>query len=375
VPELSRFLCYFFVLVLQRMFYRADCRYFKGHIPCDPHKKNGYHCEDCPAYVPVEKRILIIKLGAIGDVIRTTPLVRAYRKLYPNCKITWITLHPDILPAGDIDEILKLDLNAVLYVSNTRFDIAICLDKEKEAGGLMQMIQAGEKYGYELRDGEIQPVNSHAVHKFSTGLFDDVSKANTLSYGQEIFDICGLPYTQETYLLDNHSRENFEWDLDRSKPVIGLNTGCGDRWTTRLWSTEKWVELIGLIKAAGYVPLLLGGAQEDARNRELHEKTGARYLGHFPLKQFINLIDQCDLVVTQVTMGMHLTIGLGKKIVLMNNIFNPAEFDLFGKGEIVQPNKNCRCFYRGTCIDGLSCMEELPASKVFSSLERVLAKN
>ena len=69
------------------MNYKADCLHFKGHIPCKPHKESGYHCENCPSYTPVSKRILIIKLGAIGDVIRTTPLVVKFKLLYPNCKI------------------------------------------------------------------------------------------------------------------------------------------------------------------------------------------------------------------------------------------------------------------------------------------------
>jgi ADP-heptose:LPS heptosyltransferase len=364
--------CQFFALVLHFMFYRSDCTHYKGHIPCKPHKEHGYHCASCPAYTAVSKRILIIKLGAIGDVIRTTPLITAYRKRYPNCKITWITHSPAILPSGAIDEILTLDVNTVLYVANTHFDIAVCLDKEKEAGGLMHMVQANERYGYILKDGEIQPVNELAHHKFKTGMFDDVSKANTLSYQQEIFDICGLEYEGQPYLLDAHRDKGYQWNFSRERKIIGLNTGCGDRWTTRLWSTEKWITLIGMIQDAGFQPLLLGGAQEHARNQELHEATGAWYPGHFPLQQFINLIDQCDLVVTQVTMGMHLTIGLGKKIVLMNNIFNPHEFDLFGKGEIVQPEKNCKCFYRGTCVDGISCMETLKPEQVLDSIQRIL---
>ena len=72
--------------------FKPNCLHFKGHIPCKPHKQNGYHCADCPSFTPVSKRILIIKLGAIGDVIRTTPLVVKYKALYPNCKITWLAL-------------------------------------------------------------------------------------------------------------------------------------------------------------------------------------------------------------------------------------------------------------------------------------------
>ena len=85
-----------------------------------------------------------------------------------------------------------------------------------------------------------------------------------------------------------------------------------------------------------------------------------------------NLVNQCHLIITQVTMGMHLTLGLQKKIVLMNNIFNPNEFDLFGKGEIVMPEKACECFYRGSCKLGASCMKDLAPAKVLNAVNRVL---
>jgi len=357
------------------MNYKADCLHFKGHIPCKPHKQHGYHCENCAAYTPISKRILIIKLGAIGDVIRTTPLVVKYKQLYPNCKITWLTWTPDILPSLQIDEILKWDYNSLLYAQHATWDIAINLDKEKEAGALLKVVEAKEKYGFVLKDNEIQPINSLAAHKFSTGMFDDVSKANTKSYLQEIFEICGFEHQGEPYLMDTHADKGYTWNLPIGKKIIGMNTGCGGRWTTRLWSIDKWVELAGLVRAQypDAVVLLLGGEAENDRNKEIQQRSGATYLGYFSLFEFINLVDHCDAVITQVTMGMHITLALGKKIILMNNIFNPHEFDLFGKGEIVMPDKACKCFYRGSCIDGTSCMEELPAQKIATALSRQLA--
>lgn len=355
-------------------FYRADCLHFKGDLPCKPHKENGYHCHDCPAYAQISKRILIIKLGAIGDVIRTTPLVGTYKSIYPNCKITWLTLTPAILPTGKIDEILKFDYASALYLENAEFDIAINLDKEKEASALLLRVKAKEKYGYILKDNVSQPVSELAYHKYHTGLFDDVSKANTLNYCQEIYAMCGLTYKGEPYQLDNHADKGYTWDqIDRSKKIIGLNTGCGDRWTTRLWPLTYFADLAKLLLAKGYEVLLLGGEQEDARNKEIAQLSGAKYIGYFPLPQFINLIDQCDLVVTQVTMGMHLTLGLQKKIVLMNNIFNPHEFDLFGNGQIIMPDKECVCFYRGQCKLGQSCMKDLPVDKVCKAVEEVIS--
>ena len=54
---------------------KYDCKYFRGGIPCKPNKLKGKVCASCDEFKAISKRILIIKLGAIGDVIRTTPLV------------------------------------------------------------------------------------------------------------------------------------------------------------------------------------------------------------------------------------------------------------------------------------------------------------
>jgi heptosyltransferase-2 len=145
------------------------------------------------------------------------------------------------------------------------------------------------------------------------------------------------------------------------------------RWPTRLWDNNNWITLAKMIQDKGLVPLLLGGEQEHENNLELAEKSGALYLGHFSLKQYINLIYQCDIVVTQVSMAMHLTIGLGGKIVLMNNIFNPYEFELFGKGFIVQPNHTCVCYFKGTCSEGKSCMQYLKPESIMEKIS-LLAK-
>jgi len=351
---------------------RPDCRHFRGDLPCRPNKTDGYVCESCPVYAPVSSRVLIIKLGAIGDVIRTTPLLRRLRQERPGCFITWLTLTPAILPQGEVDEILRLDFASCLQLQARRFDVVINLDKEKEACALLNSIDATEKFGYALRpyDGVAWPINQLANHKFLTGVFDQVSQANTKPYVQEIFELCGFDFRGEEYVFDTHQDKGYDWSaLPAARPRIGLNTGCGDRWTTRLWSDDKWIALITQLQAAGYSPVLLGGEAEHARNQVLHARTGAAYLGTFPLPQFINLMHQMDAIVTQVTMAMHISIALRKPTILMNNIFNPHEFDLYGRGQLVQPNRECVCFYRGTCKLGTSCMEDLPAEKVLAAVQ------
>ena len=127
---------------------KYNCKYFKGEIPCLPNKLRGKVCKTCDEYTPISKKILIIKLGALGDVIRTTPLVVRFRNMYPNCHITWVTLSPEILPKQHIDKIYKFGFEAVYAISHQFFDIAINLDKEIEACSLLHDVQAYEKFGF-----------------------------------------------------------------------------------------------------------------------------------------------------------------------------------------------------------------------------------
>ncbi len=93
----------------------------------------------------------------------------------------------------------------------------------------------------------------------------------------------------------------------------------------------------------------LGGKNEHEKNKKFAEEGLGVYPGYFSLEEFIDLIDRCDVIVTQVTMALHIAIGLQKKIVLMNNIFNKFEFELYGLGEIVEPSVDCGCYYSQNC--------------------------
>jgi len=338
---------------------RRDCLHFRGDVPCAPHKESGVHCRDCPRYEPREGRILIIKLGAAGDVVRTTPLLEPLRREFPRHRITWITHYPDLVPAVVPDR-LRWDAASVLWAQRTRFDLVVNLDKDREACALASAVEAPVKRGFLLgEDGFCVPADDAAARdKFLTGLFDDVNRANTLSYPQEIFAICGYEFRGEEYVLDRPD-DPPALELPPDAPVVGLNTGCGGRWTSRLWPETHWAELARLLRADGLTVLLLGGPDEDAKNRRLAEATGALYPGTFPLRRFIGVVDHCDVVVTAVTMAMHLAIGLRKQLVLINNIFNPAEFELYGRGEIVAPPQPCRCFFQPRCTADRFCLESL----------------
>lgn len=324
-------------------------------------------------YVRREGRILIIKLGAAGDVIRTTPLLHPLKRDYPRHLLTWITCTPELLPAL-VDDPLPFDTASVLWARNTRFDLVINLDKDREACALAREVPGKRLCGFVLGedDGLCRPSAPRAAaDKYLTGLFDDVNQACELSYLQEIFAICGYEFAGEEYVLDRPAAAP-EFDLPEGAATVGLNTGCGGRWTSRLWPERYWAELARALRADGFAVVLLGGPDEETRNRRLAAATGACYPGHFDLRTFISLVDRCDLVVTAVTMAMHIVLGLGKRLVLFNNIFNPHEFELYGRGRIVAPEQECTCFFQPSCTNESFCLETLRPEAVRRAVGELL---
>ncbi len=360
--------------------FRSDCFHFRGHVPCLPHKEKGVHCTDCTEYRQRQGRILIIKLGAAGDVIRTTPLLAPLQQQYPHHLLTWVTEFPSLLPKI-VDDPLLLNTENVLWLRHTHFDLVINLDKDRQACALAAEITADRKIGFSLdhdgmcfpiTEGHPESMGTAVQQKFLTGLFDDVNKACTLSYPEEIFAICGYEFKGEEYVVDCPDVDGVDFGLPEGKPLIGLNTGCGGRWTSRLWPEKYWAELARNLQNAGYAVVLLGGPEEHEKNLRLAKSSGVVYPGHFKLQTFIGLMDQCDLVVSAVTMAMHIALGLGKKLVLFNNIFNPHEFELYGRGVIVAPEQECTCFFKPRCSADNFCLETLRPGTVQKAVVSLL---
>lgn len=354
---------------------KYDCLHFRGEIPCQPNKLRDKVCGSCDEYQKIETRILIIKLGAIGDVMRSTPLLHRFKKDYPSPHITWVTHTPEILPKDWINEIYRFDFASVYKIENTEYDIAINLDKDKEACMLLNNVKAKRKFGFIWKDNHVSIATPHAEHKLITGAFDNISKENTKNYLEEIFEICDMQFKDEPYLLnfDPKLADKFKFIKEKAgtKKIIGLNTGCGKRWQTRLWPETYWVELIKKLQGQGYYPLLLGGPDEDEMNKKYSASTGAFYPGTFSLQEFIALSSICDCILTAVSMMMHIAIGLKKPLVLFVNIFNKHEFHLYNNGVIVEPTTGCDCYYGNSCKRGENhCMKDIPVDTIFSSIKK-----
>lgn len=320
-----------------------DCFFFKGHKPCQPHKKHGVHCENCEHYKPLNKKILIIKIGGMGAVVRATPILHKLNEVYPDSRIYWLTLYPELVPKMENLIPLKYSFDSLSILKNMNFDLVLSFDKDLDSCSLAKEINADVKKGFSQEEGVIVPFDKDAFDKYEVGLFDDLMKQNKKNYSEDIFELSGFKWNGEKYIAPEYKLPKIE--LKTNKKIIGIQTGTSSNYGARAISKEKLISLIPLLLKE-YEVVLLGGPGEDPLNREVSEKTGARYFGVIPIKEFIGLVSMCDLLITPVTLVLHLAISLNKKVILLNNVLPSFEFYLYGLGLTLDSNIPCKWCYK-----------------------------
>jgi ADP-heptose:LPS heptosyltransferase len=373
---------------------KIDCRHMRWDRPCTPHKREGVHCDGCPYYNPVREQVLIIKLDARGDVLRTTCILPALREKYSEARVTWVTM-PESMPLLEnnpyVDRAVAYGPDALAMLWVERFDLVLSLDSAVRGAALASMAKAREKKGFGLGpSGSVFPFDNEAVEWFMMGLFDDVKKKNERTYQDIIMDVCGLSGMRQEIVirLTDGEREfarrfaqsvgmpSEEEKAKRGIGVVGINTGAGSRWPMKQWPVERCVELVRRLARNDSLRLVLfGGDEEVERNRMIKRIAGKGLIDtgcHNSLRQFMALVNLCDVLVTADSLGLHVALGLGKKVVALFGPTSAAEIDVYGRGIKIVPDSECACCYLRQCDREPSCMDEIDVESVFDAVTKLI---
>ncbi len=362
----------------------SDCKYYKGEKPC----KFKRLCEGCPHYEPIKNRFLIIKFGAIGDALRTTPILKGIKRKWENSHITWITddqSYPLLKYTPLIDRLLKFDLETLVLLMTQHFDYLYCFEKVQPALGLAKIAKSKTKLGFKMdKIGNLSIYNPESEYALLLGLSDPLKfYENQKTYQEIIFEMVGLKYEKDEYVFDLPDKykkwaKNYlkEKGVSEEDIVIGLNTGCGPVFATKKWTKKGFKELSEIIKNKypEFKILLLGGPSEQERNKWLSDQLGDMVIntGLNPIEYFAGIVNRCDLIVTADTLAMHLAIALKKRVVVFFGSTCHQEVELYGRGEKIISDFDCSPCYLKECPKDFTCMDALTAERVFKSVENQL---
>ncbi len=310
-------------------------------------------------------KILVIKLGysetldpeigrvpSLGDVLRTTPVLWAFKEKYPDSHITWlVSQEAEPLLSGNkfIDRLLTWDEFIPFQLMREKFDVLVNLEKIPGVCAISDMIDAWVKYGFRFES------IAGTYHAYEKGLsFIDYISAKQNGkkpkdcWQQALIEMLGVEWKGQGYILGYQPKSVETYD-------IGFNFNVGTKWQTKAMPVEKWKELERGLLEAGYTI----SWQQGLKN----------------LNDYMDWIHSCRLLVSQDSLGLHIGLAFKKKVIGLFGPTDSQEIYLHGFGQSIYPDQKCHLLpcYNPKCVTGLNCMEHMVIEEVIEAVRNNIA--
>lgn len=262
-------------------------------------------------------KIAIIKIGATGDVVRTTVLLHLFR----NDDITWITAkhNIEVLPfqQPNLSSVIAIEDVNNSGILNEEFDLVISLDDDSKCATLASSFKTKEMFGAYM-EGDKVAYTSAANEWFDMGLSsrfgkeraDEIKWENQDSYQEILYRMLGHQFNGEEYLIPEDVKHN------QASKIIGIEARAGARWPTKMWN--KYDELAEQLKKEGHEVVFF-------KDRDT-------------IRDYMHDIAQTNMLVCGDTLGMHIALALKMPVVTLFTCTSAVEIYGYNRMEkIVSP--------------------------------------
>jgi len=365
------------------------CKRFNGYKPCYP----DHNCwlDGCKDNIPIGKKILIINLDAMGDVLMTTVQLPGLKRKFPESTIYWITLKnaSGLLENNPlIDRVLIYNAESVSVLKQIKFDYIMNSDKSMQSCALLNETNAEHKLGFGLNeDGKIIPVNEGAFYNYNLGMDDHLKFKLNKKTGQEyLAETFELDYRRDEYIFNLTEGEiQFTEEYKRSVNIgtddfiIGFNTGCSNLYPNKKMSVEQHIYLITkILEMNGPKIILLGGPEDMERNNEIASHFGGRII-NTPVDGGIRkgacYENIADVIITGDSFGMHLAIALKKYVIAWFGLSCWTEMDLYDRGvKFFNENLECSPCWKKECPFNLECISTIDLDRMIKIIQELYEK-
>jgi ADP-heptose:LPS heptosyltransferase len=313
--------------------------------------------------------ILIVKLGALGDVTNTLPLAVLLKEKL-NAHITWLVA-PLSLPLVRhhpcVDEVIVFDkkkaflsgISAIKKMRCKEFDIVLDLQRILKSGFFALSAKAKRKIGFDKK----------RCKEFTYLLpFERIpasgKHAHMIMQYFEFAEYLGIKEKKIDWKI--YPKKYSHFNLPESYIVLNI----GASYPTKKWNEANFAKLANLIEKKLKIKSVLTGGSEDVYSAEkicaLSKMQPIDLTGKTIVEELLFIINGAKAVVTCDTGPMHLSVALGTKTIAL---MGPTDFRRTGpfKGEIIQKNLNCSPCNQKTCDNPL-CMKLIKPEDVLEYL-------
>jgi lipopolysaccharide heptosyltransferase II len=333
--------------------------------------------------VPAE-RILIILLGAIGDVVRGLPLAARVRAGYPDAHLAW-AVEPRSAPLLEhhpaLDECLVFEraggarsfLAFLQRVRAGRYDLVLDLQRHAKSGLVSLASRAPVRLGFHRRNAKELNwlASTHTIAPVE-------ARGWKLDQYQQFADCLELPPLAPRFDVRLRPAEEARVaDLLSGVPRPFAAFFLGSTWESRLWFAAEWAALADALDARGLATVLVGGAdvtnvaaaivtQSARAPLDLTERT--------TLRETYGVLARARVAIGPDSGPMHLAAAAGTPVVSLWGATTPARSAPFGSERwVIVGRVPCAPCYLRRCPIGRQCMRDITAARVVAQVERALA--
>lgn len=347
-----------------------------------------------PMEAPDVNRILVSRLRFIGDVVLTTPVIRALKRRYPEAAVYYlaeagpaavlahnphleevIVLPDELLPAWSVLTRCREHVRFLRSLRKRRFDLTVDLFGNPRSALLTLATGARYRVGYDVR-GRGRAYNVRIRRSASLRVVD--------AYLDAVRTI-GIPADDDRTEV-HFSAEDAKWaeswlaeqGIDGTGPIAALNPGAS--WPAKTWSVERFAELTrGLIEELKATVLLVAGPGRRETAAGLNALTGhaCPVVETESLTRLAALIHRCDLFVSNDCGPMHIAVAAGTPTI---GLFGPSRPEIWfpygqADGHAALRAETDTCCGRDYCIRPTPCIESISPRKVLEIAETALGRS
>ncbi len=328
--------------------------------------------------------ILVLKLGALGDVIRTSYILPGLVEKFGNgTVITWVTA-PAAMPLLRFNPYIANLVSAdrcehealPQELTEVEFDWVLSFDDEAESCGLAQRFRARKISGAYLYEGKVRYSDDTSawfdmglISRFGKEKADQMKIENQRTHDEIFAGMLAIDISHPSF-FNNPLSEQRALSYPELPPPwrIGLNLSAGKRWPSKSLRLEEAVLLIEMFQKLEANCVLLGGLADEDYLAALSARTGTPSISRVSLDCFAGVVRQLDLLVTSDTLALHLAIAQGVRSVSYYAPTSAAEINTFGTGEKIVSTSPDYCTYRPNADNST-----ITAERIFAEATKLLA--
>jgi heptosyltransferase-1 len=331
--------------------------------------------------------ILIVRLGALGDIVHTIPAAAALRTAMPDARIDWIVdarHRPLVDLVTVVDRVVTLEARTLrAWTDAVRRLRMVPYDAALDFQGLMKSAMIARASGarrvagfsiWHLREKTARPFYSE------TGESDeqrDNADDHVIQKNLRLLRVVGVDARRVEFPLARAESSACAQVLRTlgASPFALINPGAA--WPNKQWPAERYGEVASFLHHVRRLRavVLWGPGEEQLAGAVVRASSGAAILA--PATGIVDLLELCRraaLMVCGDTGPLHLAAAVGTPTVAIMGPTDPARNGPWSAEDaIVSRFEACGCHYDRQCRERTWCLETVGVAEVTAAVQQRLS--